>query len=191
MQIIKMTKAYLSERQSPTIRVIHVVVLLLVISQIVVSNFMGFSDDGEISRKGIEFYGTWMHIITGLFIIPVALIFIAVELRSHGFGHFFPYLSGDVTQLKADIGQLRQFKLPEPSEKGLAAVVQGLGLGALILVLLSGMSWFISWSYHAPWAESVKEVHEFLTGLIQAYIIGHGCMGLLHIYIKDKNRITP
>jgi len=190
MRILELTRSYLSERQTPAVRVIHLVVLLLVISQILVSNFMGFDDNGEISRKGIEFYATWVHIITGLFIVPIALIFVIVELRSHGFGFFFPYLSGDVAQIKADLGQLRQFKLPEPEDKGLAAVVQGLGLGALILVLLTGMGWFISWRYHAPWAGEVKEVHEFLTGLIEAYVIGHGVMGLLHIYMTGKDRAT-
>ena len=187
MRILELTRSYLSERQTPTIRVIHLLVLLLVISQILVSNFMGFDDNGEISRKGIEYYGTWVHIITGLFIVPIAFVFVIVELRSHGFGYFFPYLSGDMTQLKADIGQLMQFKLPEPEEKGLASVVEGLGLGAMLLVLLTGMGWFISWRYHAPWAEGVKEVHEFLTGLVEAYVIGHGCMGLLHIYMSGKD----
>jgi cytochrome b561 len=181
MHIVHVAKKYLRERQPPAIRVFHIVVLLLVLSQILVSNFMGFTDDGEISTKGVEFYGTWIHIITGLLFFPVAVIFLIIELKAHGFYYFFPYLTGDYSQLKADIGQLRQFKLPELNARGIAAVAQGLGLGALMLVLLAGLIWFLSWRYNAPWAESVKELHELLTGLVQVYIIGHGAMGLLHI----------
>ena len=184
MHIMHVAMNYLRERQPPAIRFIHIAVLLLVISQIIVSNFMGFNDAGEISTKGVDFYGTWLHII------PIAIIFIIVELNAHGFKYFFPYLSGDFSRLKTDFHQLRQFKLPEPGDKGIASSVQGLGLGALVLVLLSGLSWFVSWRYNAPWADSVKEVHEFLTGLIQAYIIGHGCMGLLHMVKTERNRET-
>ena len=72
-----------------------------------------------------------------------------------------------------------------------AAIVQGLGLGALALVILSGATWFFSWIYMAPWADSVKEFHKLLTGLIEAYVLGHGGMGMLHLFfqLKDpKNR---
>jgi hypothetical protein len=39
----------------------------------------------------------------------------------------------------------------------------------------------------APWADSIKEFHELLTGLIEAYVVGHGGMGVLHLFFKLKN----
>ncbi len=186
MQLIRVAKEYLRERQSPGIRFLHIAVLLMVISQIVVSNFAGFDDDGQISKKIVEYYGTWVHIITGLCLVPIALLFVFVELKSHGVKHFFPYLSGDHAQLKNDLMQLRQLTLPEPVSQGIASIVQGLGLGALLLVLLSGLTWFISWRYGASWSELVKDTHELLTGLVIAYIVGHGCMGVLHIFYAGK-----
>ena len=188
MNIIKATREYLRERQPPLIRFFHITIIFLLLSQIIVSNFMEFTDSGDISTNTINFYGTWLHLITGLFIIPIAIIFATVELRQHGFKYYFPYLSGEVAQLKNDINQLLKFKLPEPNAYGIAAIVQGLGLGALFLVLFSGLIWFVSWNANMSWSRYTKEIHEFLTGLIQAYIIGHGSMGILHIYFHSTSK---
>ncbi len=187
MRIIHITLEYLRERQPPVVRFLHITILCLVLSQIIVSNFMGFTDNGEVSKKTIEYYGTSIHIGTGLFLLPIAFVFIYIELKRHGIKYFFPYLYGNYSQLKEDLQQLKQFKLPEPRAYGIAAMVQGLGLGALTLVILSGLTWFLSWIYMAPWADSIKEFHELLTGLIEAYVVGHGGMGLLHLLFQLKN----
>ena len=188
MRIIHIALEYLREQQPPLVRLLHIVILCLVLSQIIVSNFMGFADNGEISKKTVEYYGTWIHIGTGLSLLPITFIFIYIELKRHGITYFFPYCYGNFSQLKEDIQQLKQFKLPDPSAYGIAAIVQGLGLGALTLVVLSGLTWFLSWIYMAPWSDSIKEFHELLTGLIEAYIVGHGGMGMLHLFFKVKNQ---
>jgi cytochrome b561 len=179
---------YLRKHQSPKIRYLHVIVLLLVMSQIIVSNFMGFAATGAVSGNIIKFYGTWIHIITGLTLLPIALLFAFFVIKEHGIKYFFPYVFGDFSQLKVDLLKIKNLELPNPEAKGLATIVQGLGLGALFLALFSGLTWFVSWKYHAPWAHSVKEVHEFLVGLIEAYIVGHGGMGLLHIYLSSRQK---
>ena len=188
MHIIHITLEYLRERQPPLVRNLHITILCLVLSQIIVSNFMGFTDNSEVSKKTIEYYATWIHISTGLSLLPIAFVFIYVELKRHGIKYFFPYFYGNFSQLKEDLKQLKQFELPEPSAYGMAAIVQGLGLGALTLVILSGSTWFISWIYMAPWADSIKELHKLLTGLIEAYVVGHGGMGLLHLFFRLKNQ---
>ena len=188
MHIIQIALEYLGERQPPVVRNLHITILCLVLSQIIVSNFMGFTDNGEVSKKTIEYYGTWIHIGTGLSLLPIAFFFIYIELKRRGIKYFFPYIYGNFSQLIKDFQQLKQFELPEPSAFGIAAIVQGLGLGALTLVILSGFTWFISWIYMAPWADSIKEFHELLTGLIEAYVVGHGGMGLLHLFFKLKNQ---
>ena len=187
MNIIHMIYGYLRERQPPVVRFLHITILCLVLSQIIVSNFMGFTDNGEISKKTVEYYGTWIHIATGLSLLPLTFVFVYIELKRHGIKYFFPYFYGDFFQLKKDIKQLKEFELPEPSAYGIATIVQGLGLGALTLVVLSGFTWFLSWIYMAPWADSIKELHELLTGLIEAYVLGHGGMGMLHLFLRLKN----
>ncbi len=184
MRVIHVVSDYLREQQPPAVRFLHIAILFLVLSQIIVSNFMGFANNGEVSRKAAEYYGTWIHIGTGLSLLPITFIFIFIEMKNHGFKHFFPYFYGNFAQLKKDLLQLKRFQLPDASPYGMAAIVQGLGLGALTLVVLSGFSWFISWRFMAPWAESVKEIHETLTGLIEAYVVGHGGMGILHLFSR-------
>ena len=188
MNIIDITLGYLRERQPPVVRFLHIIILCLVLSQITVSNFMGFTSNGEVSTKTVEHYATWIHICTGLSLLPIALVFIYIELKRHGMKYFFPYLYGNFSQLKKDLRQLKQFELPEPSACGIAAIVQGLGFGALTLVVLSGFTWFLSWIDAAPWANSMKGLHQSLTGLIEAYILGHGGMGILHLFLQVKNQ---
>lgn len=64
--------------------------------------------------------------------------------------------------------------------RGLASTVEGLGLGALLLVVLSGTLWFVLWILDSPYAYDVMQAHKSLTGLIEVYILGHGFMAILH-----------
>ncbi len=179
-------RQYFMERYSPLIRTLHYLLLFLVLSQIMVSNFMGISHKGVISNHIVEYYGTWIHIITGLFLVILSTVFIIIELKKHGARYFYPYLFGTLSQMKLDIHQLRSLQLPALKPEGLAAIVQGLGLGAIFLVVFSGFTWFVLWSYNVPLAVDIRELHKLLTSLIEAYVIGHGGMGLAHIYLSSK-----
>ena len=187
MNIFNTTKQFLQERQTRSVRILHIAIIVLISSQLIVSNFMAFSDTGDISANTIEFYGTWLHIITGLFLIPVAITFLFVELRRHSLKYFFPYLYGEFTQLDIDIKYLLKLKLPEASDYGIAGSIQGLGLGALFLVLFTGLLWFITWNANLSWSDDIEDLHKLLTGLVQAYMIGHGVMGILHIFVYSKS----
>jgi hypothetical protein len=154
----------------------------LVLTQIILSSFIDFNDNGTISSNVIKFYGTWAHILTGLILVPLAIIFILIEFKKLGFKHFYPYSIGDNQQLKADLSQLKYRQLPEPESKGIAAIVQGLGLGALVLVLLSGSIWFYAWTYGASWAENMQEIHGLLTSLVITYFFADGLIGLWHTF---------
>ena len=184
--MVKFINKYFSDKFTPTVRYLHYLILSLVLLQIVLSNFIEISDNGAISADSLEYFSTWAHISIGLSLLLFSFIFIIIELSKHGFDYFYPYLSGDITQLKLDIKQLKNKKIPEPNPKGLATIVQGLGLGALLLVVLSGTAWFLLWLYDSSLANDVKEIHEELTGIIEAYIIGHGSIGLIHIFITYK-----
>ena len=181
---------YLRNRQSPKIRFLHIVVLILVIVQIFVSNFIGFTKTGEIIGNALQFYGTWTHIITGIVLLPTACIFVFLLTNEHGFKYFYPYLFSDFKQLEIDINKLKKFELPDAKGGGLAAIVEGLGLGTLFLALISGLTWFLLWDldFDVRWSHNIREIHAVLVGLVEAYIIGHGCMGLLHIYLSTKDR---
>jgi hypothetical protein len=191
MHFIRFAWNYLCERQPLLVRSLHLVILCLVLCQIMVSNFMGFGPHGQVSQIPLIHLGTWTHIVTGPSLFPIALGFILIELNRHGLKYFFPYLYGEFSRIKSDLRLLMRLDLPEPAPYGLAVVVQGLGMGALSLVILSGLIWFLSWRYTAPWAHGIRELHQSLTGLIEAYIIGHGAMGVVHIFFQwRKSKAT-
>ncbi|MEI9532760.1 cytochrome b/b6 domain-containing protein [Moellerella wisconsensis] len=172
--------------QTRKIRVIHLLILLLVITQIVISNWMEIAKTGVIVDQGYQFYCTWLHIILGISLFFLVLYFIINCTKNKGIHYFFPYLFGDLSQIKKDIKLLSHLKLPESSANGIATSVQGLGLGALFLVVSSGLIWLFLWLQNAPLADEAKNIHKTLTGLIEIYIIGHGSMGLLHFILWHK-----
>jgi len=186
MQPLSLLKHYLQEKMPPAIRHTHITIMLLIIAQIIISNFIEVERNGDIGTEALEFYATWAHFIIGLTLVPLTLIFVTLEFKRHGFSYFYPYLSGNFKQITQDTKQLLSFKLPEAQPYGLAAVIQGLGLGAVLLVVGSGLTWFIGWNIGAAWEHDLKELHEFLTGFVEAYLIGHGLVGLLHVFLQNR-----
>jgi cytochrome b561 len=188
MNIFKFIKKYFSQKFTPLVRYLHYSILVLVLLQIIISNFIEVSDKGVIGHSIIEYYSTWIHIGIGSLLVLLALVFSAVELSKHGFLYFYPYLSSDFSQLTKDLRALISFEMPESSPKGIVPIIQGLGLGALVLVALSGATWIILWAYDLSLANDAKEVHKLLTGLIEAYVVGHASMGLIHVFITFKEQ---
>ena len=189
MQFTQVAKKYLRERQTPVVFYLHITVILLIISQLIFSNFIKISEAGQISKDVVNFYGTWAHIVTGIFLTFITLIFITFVLKANSFKHFFPYLFGNFSQILSDINQLISRKLPDANPGGLATAVQGLGIGALLLVVSSGIAWFIFWSTGGQSASAFREIHGELTVFVIAYLIGHGGMGVIHIMKTSKHKI--
>lgn len=183
MKLFKSIWQFFGIYQTPVVRLTHCLILFLVITQIIISNWMSVSKNGVIPTEGIEFYFTWLHIAVGFSLLFLATILIYVCFSNRGLRYFYPYLWGDFSQIKNDINSLLHLKLPDSTPKGLATSIQGLGLGALALVILSGITWFILWWQNSSLAPEARNLHKTLTGLIEAYIIGHGFMGLLHFIL--------
>jgi hypothetical protein len=183
MRIFKDIWTYFGQSQPVFIRVMHLMVIFLVVSQLITSDFVDL-DHARHLGDSISFdFGTWTHIMPGLALAVIATIFVLTELSHRGLKYFFPYLWGDLSQLKADMSALAGRKLPEALPGGLAAIIQGLGLGALTLTLLSGLTWFLLVQAGSGLAHAAIELHQTLTGLVVAYVIGHGGMGMLHIIL--------
>lgn len=179
---------YFATALTPPARYLHYWVLALVLVQLILSNAMDINDKGVISDKLLAYSSTWAHIFVGLLLLILTVSFIVVEFRQYGVRYFYPYLFGDVGQLSADIKGLLSLKLPDASPKGLAASVQGLGLGALLITVLAGAIWFWLWSVNSPWASNALSLHKTLTGLVIAYLIGHGAMGVLHLLLVYRQQ---
>ncbi|WP_232055236.1 hypothetical protein [Vibrio taketomensis] len=83
-----------------------------------------------------------LHVYGGLLLLPISLLFIYKALKRRTIADMYPWLSGNFSQIKADIQTLRQFTLPKTHPAGLAATVEGLGL-RLLLALVTGTLWYI------------------------------------------------
>ena len=178
--LLKNFWSYLGDSQGKFLRILHALIAMLIILQIIDSNFT------EVNYHNITLgIGTWFHIIVGFSIAVLFVIFLGYEYIKRGIKYFYPYLFGDFRQLKLDICTLLKLKLPNAKPGGLAAIVQGLGLLALLLVLASGISWFIAWNKHSILTHSLQSLHESFTTLIEIYIIAHGAVGVLHFLLKQ------
>ncbi len=188
MRVFQDIWTYFGLSQSVFIRMLHFLVILLVISQLITSNFVKLGQVGHGGHFSAFSLGTWTHVLPGLVLAVIATIFILRELYTHGLKYFFPYAWGDFSQLKSDLQMLADRKLPPLAPAGLPAIVQGMGLGALGLTLLSGIMWLFFVLIGSNLAHTAIGIHEVLTGVVIAYLIGHGGMGALHIFLWLRSR---
>jgi hypothetical protein len=183
MRMLKHVWQYFGQTQPAFVRVLHLIILIGCVSQLITSNLVNLQDARSAGGSVAFDFGTWTHILPGLSLVVIAALFIAAELLRRGLKYFFPYLWGELSQLKADLKTLAGRRLPDTAPGGLAAIVQGLGLGALGLTLLSGLMWFLLVQRGSGLAHAAIEMHEAVTGLVIAYLVGHGGMGVLHIFL--------
>lgn len=168
------------------LRHLHTALVLVIIVQILNSNLLQMSSLGELKNGPFDAFFLWLHITFGSIGIILTLCLIVFVFTKQSFRQFFPYLFGDNDALKHDIALLFKKKLPPPLDKGLGNIIQGLGIGALILIETAALTWLVLWSLDSPFANDARQAHKALTGLIEVYLIGHGGMALLHFIIERK-----
>ena len=78
-----------------------------------------------------------LHIYGGAALFLPAVIFFIIAIHRRQVADLYPWLKGNLSQLKEDVETLASLKLPEAFPGGLAATVEGLGLLG-----------FITGSYH-------------------------------------------
>lgn len=185
----KLLWQFLGFFQKPYLRFLHAIIAVLVILQILSSFAMHMLSSGQINPRPQQLACLVVsYPVRPCSVVILSLLLAADSLTKRGFHYFFPYLWGDTEQLKKDIQASLRFKMVPPRPKGLATAVQGLGLGALLLVVLSGLIWFILWRNGSSFAGLALETHKNVTLLIELYLIGHGCMALLHFFVWQRNK---
>lgn len=157
-------------------KVLHALILIWVLAQIISSNFMHVHADtlwGSINLTAK------FHAYGGLCLLPITLVFVYRVIKRRTIADMYPWLSGNVDQIKQDIKVIRSFRLPASQPAGLAATVEGLGLLALLFALVTGAMWYLVAS-NSGTAPQLLEIHKTAVGLIEAYFYAHGAMGMLH-----------
>lgn len=184
----------LPHQDTPFFRVLHIIVAVLVLLQIVNSNL---TDRGALNNFSLTGIVTWFHVISGLALIVLGIIMLGWMLKQRGFRYYVAWLALDFKGVIEDVKLLFSFRLPEAHAGGIAAIIQGLGVLALLGVALCGGLWFVLNTLYGPssaLAESVLHFHKFLTVFIETYFWAHGAMGLIHIFLtvrsQRKNSVT-
>ncbi|WP_246335813.1 cytochrome b/b6 domain-containing protein [Vibrio marinisediminis] len=159
-------------------KVLHAFVFVWVLAQIISSNFMHVHTTTLWQNINLV---AKAHVYAGLLLVPITLVFCYKVLKRRKLGDMYPWLSGNFTQIKEDLKTLRSFKLVESHPSGIAATVEGLGLLALLLALVTGTLWYFSASSSGISPE-LLEIHKTSVGLIETYFYAHGAMAILHQY---------
>lgn len=178
----------LPHRDTPFLRVLHIIVAVLVLLQIINSNLTESEALNDFTLTGIV---TWFHVISGFTLIFLGIIMLVWMLKQRGFRYYFSWLTLDFRGIVEDIKMLMSFRLPEAHSGGIAALIQGLGVLALLGVALCGGLWFALNTILGPssaLAETVLHVHKFLTVFIETYFWAHGVMGALHIFLTVRSQ---
>lgn len=175
---------FLGVFQSPGLRATHALVAGFCILQLASSWWMGI-DGSDASLSA------WYHMWGGATLCLLAVAQTAISLTKRGVRHFYPYLWGDTEQLAKDIRQTLRFKMVGPRPKGLGAVVQGLGLGALVLTAFSGLFWFWLWQTGSTNADAARSFHDAVSILMILYLLGHGGMALMHLVVWEEHSKQP
>lgn len=173
----------LPHKETPFFRVLHILVAVLVLVQIINSNF---TESEALHESGLNGIVTWMHIISGSGLIFCGIAMMAWMLTQRGCKYYFAWLALDFRGIVDDIRTLSLRQLPDAHAGGMAATVQGLGVLALLGVALCGASWFVLNATLGPVSsvtESALHLHKFLTVFIETYFWAHGFMGLVHMYL--------
>lgn len=184
----------LPHRDTPFFRVLHIIVAVLILLQIISSNL---TESDALSDYTLTGFVTWFHIVSGLSLIALGVVMLVWMLTQRGFRYYFAWLTLNFRGGIEDIKMLMSFRLPEAHAGGIAALVQGLGVLALLGVALCGGFWFALNTIPGAspvLTETILHLHKFLTVFIETYFWVHGAMGLLHIFLtirsQRKNPVT-
>lgn len=178
----------LPHEDAPFFRLLHIIVAVLILAQIINSNF---TEREAIGGNSIETVITWLHIISGFGLIFLGLVMLTWMFSQRGFRWYFSWLCGDLSGIRQDIKTLAKLQLPDAEHGGIAATIQGLGVVSLLAVAMVGGLWFVVYNAQgasSPLAHSLLHWHKFLTTFIEIYFYIHGAMGILHIFLEHYHR---
>lgn len=186
-------------------RVSHAFIMVAVTLQLLSAPLTQFDSTGHVSTIWYHFLGTWFHIINGIGLFFVTIIFAYHVLHRKGLHWMYPYLFGNLKVMGEDLHELlqirftvqklpeteratrpfvilEQMKLPRPRPASLAAAVQGAGIALQLLLVLLGFLFLITWSRELSIAWDIITVHRIIAIPFFMFYLGHGPMGIIHIF---------
>ena len=108
----------LPHKETPFLRILHILVAVLVLAQIINSNF---TESEALHESGLNGIVTWIHVISGFGLIFCGIAMMAWMLTQRGFKYYFAWLALDFRGIVGDIRTLAQRQLPDAHAGGMAA----------------------------------------------------------------------
>ncbi len=159
----------------------HLFVIILSLFLISTSSWLMM---GKTLRSSASIWDV-LHVYLGLVTALLSLFMLVTNVVKGKWKLYFPWLIGDFSQLKRDIGGLLKGKIPLAGGRGLFSCVEGLGILLLVGVGLTGAVWFclqgtsdaLTWRSYHIW---------FAQGFI-GFIIVHVIFACLHLLDFIRN----
>lgn len=153
---------------------LHALILFLSLSLICTSPWILI---GRKLRSNATFWDLF-HVYGGILTAVLAILFSFHVCRNGVWRQFFPWLVGDLVQVKQDLLGLTKAKMPVSGSKGLISLLEGLGIILLLLVAITGVIWFFASSDTALQWRSWHKL--FAQGFI-GFIVLHALLALSHL----------
>jgi len=181
-------------KSSLTTRILHAALAVAIVHQLVVSWFMEEPKPG--GRP--ENFAFELHETVGLITLGLLALFwlwTMVRRREDGLGALVPWFSAErLKRVLADAGTYRdsllQRRLPSPEgQTPLASAVHGLGLLVATAMAVTGAIVYAVMGPDGSLSDGghfVLELHEILSNLMWAYLMGHAGIAVIHDIVGHR-----
>ena len=161
-------------------RVLHLLLLVAVLTQLITSQFIERPLPGEAPSV---IYSLHEYVGLGTFVIVFAFwCWTLIRQGETKFGRLFPWLSPRrVRDVLADtLGQLHRLSrgdFSDQSSGAMASSIHGLGLLVMTGMAVTGSAYFF---LSGTLAHTALSLHSLMANLVWAYLIGHSTLAALH-----------
>jgi len=163
---------------------LHLGLVATVSAQLFISLVMDEPDEIESALGSALFEAHEIIGLTALAIVLMHWIWAAFNQADGGLKHLFPWGRQGRQQVKNDVNDLLEFKLPEGGARGgLPGLIHGLGLLAVTGIALTGGMLFLLYpevGEPGVLVEGFEELHEGFATLVWTYWFAHGGIAILH-----------
>lgn len=162
-------------------RILHLLILVIVLHQLIGSQFMDQPDPGEDPTWNFslhEYSG-----LTGLAVVGAFWAWVMVRRGETRFSRLVPWFSvGRLRDVGRDLAtqarRLASLRGPDDSDGALASAVHGLGLLALTAMATTGSVFFFG--EHTEIGHTALDVHRVIANLMWVYLFAHAGLAVLH-----------
>lgn len=121
----------------------------------------------------------WAHVVLGVLAVPLGLAYAAACVRTGGWRDLYPWLSGRLGAVGADLAGLARARIPTAEGGGLFALLKGLLLLALLATALTGLGWLCVQGSADAFAW--RHAHLYAARALAALLVAHVVAVALHV----------